>query len=372
VERDDEGGPARGHDRLDPLADALADALADDAIIVLDGGLATLLEANGADLRDPLWSARLLVEDPEAIVRAHLEFFRAGARVATTASYQASFEGLAGRGIDRPAATELLRLSVRLADDARRMARDEMPPGEADTLLIAASIGPYGAILADGSEFRGRYGRTVEQLREFHRERMTILASAGTDVLACETIPELEEGVALAGLLAEHGVTGWLSFSCADGSRLRSGAPVEQAFAMADEAPGVRAVGVNCTAPRYVDELLARARGVTDKPLIAYPNSGEEWDAPRRAWTPALRGDGYPAIDVDRTSASRWLDEGARLVGGCCRVTPTMIAEVAAAVMARGHARGDSRGEARADPPGSQPQTGPARSLAPASTHQPS
>ena len=331
-----------GRNGMAVAVDPLAPLLAAEGAIVLDGGLATQLEAQGADLTDALWSARLLLEDPEAIVHAHLAFFRAGARVATSASYQATFEGFARRGIDHETAADLLRLSVTLADEARRNVRPDPRPGEADTHLVAASVGPYGAMLADGSEFRGRYGRTGAELQVFHRERMETLADAGADLLACETIPELEEGVALADLLDELDVTGWLSFSCADGARLRSGAPVEEAFALADGSPGVRAVGVNCTPPEYIDELLERAASVTTKPLIVYPNSGEGWDASSRAWLPAPSA--ASRIQVDEHSALRWMDGGARLLGGCCRVTPAAIAEVAAAVRSRAAGTPDTPG----------------------------
>ena len=311
-------------------ADTLGRLLAEDtAPIVLDGGLATQLEAQGADLSDALWSARLLLEDPEEIVRAHLAFFRAGAQVAITASYQATFQGFAARGIDRDDAEALLRLSVRLADDARRRWLEER--GEAGPpLFVAASVGPYGAMLADGSEFRGRYGLTVEELVDFHRERMAVLADAGPDLLACETIPELEEAVAIGRLLDEIGTTAWLSFSCRDGGHLRSGVPIEEAIAVADAADGVVAVGVNCTAPEHVDELLARARPGTRKPLVVYPNSGERWNADDRAWTIAPAEADVERTAVDRISARRWSDEGARLIGGCCRVSPAAIAAMAA------------------------------------------
>jgi len=315
---------ARSAARGDPLS-----ALLDDrGVVVLDGGLATQLEAQGNSLADPLWSARLLVEDPSEITRAHLAFYRAGAAVATTVSYQATFEGFASRGIGHARAVGLLRQSVALASEARAAWQAERPAGDDGPLLVAASIGPYGALLANGAEYRGRYGRSVAELRAFHRERFEVLAATGADVLACETIPELEEGVALVELLADTpGARGWLSFSCTDGARLRSGAPVEEAFALAEQSPHVLAIGVNCTAPQHVDELLARARSVTSRPLIVYPNSGESWDAAAKCWIDV----GGPT--VDGRAARRWVEEGASIVGGCCRVTPVQIAAVAAAVM---------------------------------------
>ena len=307
--------------------DPFAPILAKCGVVVLDGGLATQLEAQGNSLADPLWSARLLLENPGEIVRAHLAFYRAGATVATTASYQATFEGFAARGIDRTGAIDLLRRSVALASQARAAWRAERPSDDHGTLLVAASIGPYGAFLANGGEYAGRYGRSVAQLRDFHRERLEVLAATEADLLACETIPELEEGIALVELLeATPGARGWLSFSCADGAHLRSGAVVEEAFGLAQQSERVLAVGVNCTAPEHVDELLARARSATSKPLIVYPNSGEGWDPVARWWTAAA------GPTVDETAARRWIEEGATIVGGCCRVVPDQIGAVSAMV----------------------------------------
>ena len=303
--------------------DPLAPLLALDGTVILDGGLATQLEAQGNDISDRLWSARLLLEDPEEIVRAHLAYFRAGARIATTASYQATFEGFATRGIDHGRAVELFRRSVVLAAEARSRYRAERAPDDPGPLLVAASVGPYGAMLADGSEYRGGYGRTVDELRDFHRERMAVLAATEADLLACETIPELEEGIALVGLLDEIDALGWLSFTCADGGHLRSGAPVEEAFALADRSPRIVAVGVNCTAPEHVEELVERARAMTAKPIVVYPNSGEGWDTVARRWTPAT------GPQVDPATARRWVAAGAGLIGGCCRVTPGQIALLA-------------------------------------------
>lgn len=300
------------------------DALRHGRLIVLDGGLATQLEAQGADLSDALWSARLLIEAPEAITAAHLAFYRAGARVATTASYQATFEGFARRGIDRVAGEVLLRQSVELAQQARAQALDE---GEARELFVAASIGPYGAMLADGSEYRGNYGLTIEQLADFHRDRLRVLAGTGADVLAIETIPELPEAIAVAGLLGEvPGTAAWISFSCVDGARLSSGAPIEEAVQAVRDAPGVVAVGINCTAPEHVDELIGRIRATTSLPIAVYPNSGEGWDAATRRWL----GDAAGRVDGD--AAARWVAAGATLVGGCCRVSPSQIGDVASAL----------------------------------------
>jgi homocysteine S-methyltransferase len=292
-------------------------ALAEEGALLLDGGLATQLEAQGADLTDSLWSARLLVEEPGSITEAHLAYYRAGARVAITASYQATFEGFGRRGLSHDEAVGLLGRSVDLADQARQLAVSE---GIAGPLFVAASIGPYGAMLADGSEYRGGYGLTLARLRDFHRERLQVLAAAGPDVLAVETIPEVDEAVAVAELLGEvDGAAAWISFSCSDGGHLNSGAPVEEAVQAVAGMPGVLAVGLNCTAPQYADELIARMHAATALPIVVYPNSGEGWDPVKRRWI------GAGPDRIDAAAATRWRAGGARLIGGCCRVTPDQI-----------------------------------------------
>jgi homocysteine S-methyltransferase len=241
-------------------------------------------------------------------VAAHCEFFDAGAQVATTASYQASFPGFATLGLDTAQAADLMRLSVALA----RRARDETRPDG----WVAASVGPYGACLADGSEYRGDYDLDVSGLRAWHRPRLDVLAGAGADVLAVETIPCLAEVEAVCAELEGTGLMAWLSLS-ADGDRTRAGEPLAEAWAMAADVDEIVAVGVNCCAPGDVVTALASAEG----PLVAYPNSGQGWDAVRRTWT------GESAFDAG--AVETWLDAGARLVGGCCRVGPADIAAVA-------------------------------------------
>lgn len=287
----------------------LTDALGD-GVVVLDGGLATELERRGHDLSDDLWSARLLRDDPGEVVATHAAYFAAGARVATSASYQASFEGFAAAGLDRDEAERLLRDSVRLAAQARDTAEQD---GVAR--WVAASVGPYGAVLADGSEYRGDYGLSVDALRRFHRPRLEILADAGADVLACETVPCLAEAEALVAEVDRLGVPAWLSLTCA-GPRTRADEPVQEAFAIAASSPNVLAVGVNCTAPDDVAGLVAVASG-TGLPVVVYPNSGEGWDGQARSWT------GDPRFAPGQVRS--WVAAGARLVGGCCRVGPVEI-----------------------------------------------
>jgi homocysteine S-methyltransferase len=281
------------------------------AVTILDGGFATELERRGHDLSDDLWSARLLRDDPDEIIATHLAFFRAGADVATTASYQASVEGFARHGLTRSEAEELLRVSVRLARIAASLAEAE----DGVRRSVAASVGPYGAVLADGSEYHGDYGVTDAFLRDFHGPRMAVLADAGADLLAIETVPSLQEAAALLEVLdaMPTGTRAWLSFSCADDRLTRRGDDVTEAFALAASADRIVAVGVNCTAPDHVAALVTRAVVASGKPAIVYPNSGESWDAATRSWT------GAGAV-VDAALARQWVAAGAVYVGGCCRV----------------------------------------------------
>jgi homocysteine S-methyltransferase len=284
-------------------------------MLISDGGLATELEARGHDLSDPLWSARLLSDAPQEIVAVHAAYFRAGAMIATTASYQASFEGFAAHGIGRDDAIGMLRRSVELA----KTARDEVG---ADDLCVAASVGPYGAALADGSEYRGRYGLSVAALARWHRRRLEVLAAAGADVLALETVPDVDEAEALVTLVQSLGTPAWLSYTI-DGPRTRAGQPLAEAFAVAAGVPEIVAVGVNCCAPDDVLPAIGIASAI-GKPVIVYPNSGEGWDGRHRIWIGPPRFSGQLAC--------QWVAAGARIIGGCCRVRPADIAELATAL----------------------------------------
>ncbi|MBQ0852606.1 homocysteine S-methyltransferase [Streptomyces sp. BH-SS-21] len=290
--------------------------------VVLDGGLSNQLRAGGHDLSDELWSARLLMEQPEAITEAHLAYFEAGADVAITSSYQATFEGFARRGVSRERAGELLALSVGLAREAARRAGAK---GVRGPLWVAASVGPYGAMLADGSEYRGRYGLSVGELERFHRPRVEVLAEARPDVLALETVPDVDEARALVRAVRGLGVPSWLSYSVA-GGRTRAGQSLEEAFAVAADADEVIAVGVNCCAPEDVDAAVATAVRVTGKPVVVYPNSGETWDAGVRGWS------GRSTFSPERVVG--WERAGARLIGGCCRVGPGAVSRIAQALRA--------------------------------------
>jgi homocysteine S-methyltransferase len=304
----------------------IARYLEEQPFIVLDGALATELERRGADLDDPLWSAKCLVDEPEMIRAVHLDYFKAGADLATAATYQATFEAFRRRGTLRDGAAQLMRDAVALA----AAARDEYwadPENRTGRLrpLIAASVGPYGAMLADGSEYRGLYAVSDQDLSAFHRPRLEVLAQSGADLLACETIPCLREAQVLAHLLREFpALTAWISFSCRDGAHNSLGEEISGCAAALQDHPQIAAVGVNCTRPEYVRDLLLRMRDRTDKPLLAYPNSGESYDPIAKRWTGAACGTSFAQL------AAAWYQAGARLIGGCCRTTPDDMRAISA------------------------------------------
>ncbi len=284
--------------------------------LILDGGLATELERRGADLDHSLWSARLLADRPELIGEAHLAFLEAGADIIISASYQASIAGFVDLGMSRDRAVRLIQSSVDIAIQARDefcaspAAKGRIRP------LVAASVGPYGACKADGSEYHGRYGVPRRRLIDFHKARMEILADTEADLLALETIPSLFEAEVLLELLDQvKDRCAWLSFSCSDDRHISHGERFSEGAAMADAHPGIAAVGVNCTKPSLVANLLESAGNIA-VPLLAYPNSGEEWDSDARCWTG--QGDNL-------SMARRWVEAGAEIVGGCCRVGPAAI-----------------------------------------------
>ena len=294
-------------------------------ILVIDGALATELERRGYDLKDDLWSAKILLEQPGAIRQLHYDYFTAGADCAITASYQATVEGFSRRGLTGREAIALLQKSVTLAMEARdAFWADESNHAGRSKPFVAASVGPYGAYLADGSEYRGNYGLTESVLMEFHRPRMRALIDAGAELLACETIPCLTEAQALVKLLEEfHSLQAWISFSCRDETHVSEGQRLEDCVRLVETSPFVAAVGVNCTSPRYIPSLIREARKATEKPVLVYPNSGETYDASQNDWN------GQPVYVSFGEEAKEWYDAGARLIGGCCRTSPEDIREIA-------------------------------------------
>jgi len=303
------------------MTNPIASILDFQPVLVIDGALATELERRGCDLKDSLWSAKILLEQPEKIKQVHYDYFKAGADCAITASYQATLEGFAKRGLNETEALTLMKKSVLLAQEAR----DEFWADEANRAgrvkpFVAASIGPYGAYLANGEEYIGNYGLSEKELIDFHRPRMKALVEAGADMLACETIPSFIEAQAIAKLLKEFpNISAWISFSARDEKHISEGQAFADCVQHLEDNPQITALGINCTSPKYIPSLMREARKQTDKPLLTYPNSGETYDASKNDW------DGHRIYPLFGAEAQEWYNAGARMIGGCCRTTPEDI-----------------------------------------------
>lgn len=303
---------------------AIESILNNQRIAIIDGAMATELEARGCDLNDDLWSARVLLEQPELIRAVHLDYFNAGADIAITASYQATVDGFAKRGLNREQALSLMKKSVQLAQEARDefWAKEENRMGRVRP-LIAGSVGPYGAYLADGSEYRGDYNLSEDELIAFHRPRIKALIASGADLLACETIPCGIEARALIRLLAEFPNTvAWFTFTAKDGEHISNGESIADIAAFLDKQPQAAAIGINCTSPLHIPSLVREIKKSSSKPIIVYPNSGEYYSAVTNTWH------GETSSDKFGLQSKEWFENGATLIGGCCRTTPGHIHEV--------------------------------------------
>lgn len=296
--------------------------------VILDGALATELEARGANLNHALWSAKLLNENPSLIKEVHLDYLNAGANVITTASYQASFIGFENQGYTKADAIRLLQLSVELAIDARTTFLTNSENKIHDIPMVAASLGPYGAALADGSEYRGYNGVSISDLSIFHEERLKVILHTQADVLAFETIPCLDEAIAIKELLHQHSSkNAWVSFSCKDGMHLSSGELFADAVKLLTESNEIIGIGVNCTAPQHIESLIKIAAPLTNKVIIVYPNKGETYNAVSKIWEPNA---GCNPNFVE--NAKTWISAGAKAIGGCCRTSPLDIQQLAVLV----------------------------------------
>ncbi|CAA0383355.1 unnamed protein product [Arabidopsis thaliana] len=306
---------------------------------VVDGGFATELQSHGADINDPLWSAKCLITSPHLVTKVHLDYLESGANIIITASYQATIQGFVAKGLSVGEAENLLRRSVEITYEAREIFYNRWTKGSWDfayagkasrrPILVAASVGSYGAYLADGSEYSGIYGDSVskETLKDFHRRRVQILAKSGADLIAFETIPNKLEAEAYADLLEEEDIDipAWFSFTSKDGVTVPRGDSVVECAKVADSCKNVVAIGINCTAPRYIHALIISLRQMTRKPIVVYPNSGEVYDGLNKKW---IKSEGESEEDFV-SYVSKWRDAGASLFGGCCRTTPNTIRAIA-------------------------------------------
>jgi len=267
----------------------------------IDGGLSTALENNGNKLTTSLWTGELIRTAPNEITKAHLDFINAGSQVIITSSYQLSYLGCGNRGWSESETDEALRVSTQLAKDAVNKSGKDVK--------VAASVGPYGAALADGSEYKGNYGVSKSVLKEFHARRLEVLIATSPDLLALETMPDTVEVEVLLELLRDCPIPFWISYSCKVGNQTNAGQTFAQAVAIAQDAI---AVGVNCTPPELITQLLLSAK--SDKPFVVYPNSGRLWDAVKKEWT------GSEGVGFDENLVSEWKAAGAQYIGGCCGI----------------------------------------------------
>ena len=286
----------------------------DQSTILLDGALSTELERLGHDILGALWSAKLLRTAPKSIQQLHYDYLCAGADIITTATYQASFQGFAKKGMDRNEAENLLKESIRLAKAARKQFWEEEKNLNRHYPLIAASVGPYGAYLADGSEYNGNYNLSTNELIHFHKDRLECLLQAQPDLIAFETIPSYKEALAITQLLKQYATAkAWISFSCKDGKHISDGTPLSRLVKKIQDSNQIVAIGVNCTSPVFISSLISEIKGNTDKAVIVYPNSGENWDADQRCWLSTKEKFSYVQY------AEEWKRAGATIIGGCCR-----------------------------------------------------
>ena len=285
-----------------------------DPFTVIDGGLSTALELLGADISGPLWTAQTVIDDPALLERAHRSFVEAGADIIATASYQCGTKQFESIGLSSKEARNALASTTTIARQAV----------EGTSVVVAASVGPFGASLANGSEYNGRYGVEWQQVEDYHREKLAILVDSGADLIAIETIPLADEALLIAEILEELGAPpAWFSFGFADENQTYGLDAVDKAVLSIAGYADLVAIGMNCTHPRYVDSLLASmSELVSGIPLIVYPNHGREWDAVARCWT----GDSILISSVE--TVRRWVDLGARLIGGCCGIGPEDIAHL--------------------------------------------
>lgn len=290
---------------------------------ILDGGMATELERRGCDISGPLWSAHVLADSPETIESVHLSYLEAGADCILTASYQVSAMGYTEIGQSPDTATAAIRQSVDLAVAARERYRQQ----SSRPVWIAASLGPYGAALHDGSEYHGNYGVDFADLVRFHEERLAVVEATAVDFVALESVPSLEEAEAIVEALHQHpSVHGWISFTCKDSEHVSHGEKLTHCAEFLDRQKQVIAVGINCTQPKFIRPLIGELKRATHKPVVVYPNSGEGWDAEHRCWTGTSDAVGFGSL------AREWADAGAQIIGGCCRTGPDHIRAIRASL----------------------------------------
>ncbi len=291
--------------------------------IVLDGGLATELEKAGHNLKDRLWSAKILAEKPEAILNVHRSYLEAGADCIITSSYQATVKGFVSAGYSESEAVRLIKLSVKLAEDAVEQYIERFADTARPAPFVASSAGCYGAFLADGSEYSGNYKLSLKEYKDFHRERVDILAEAGSDFIAFETFPNVDEGVAVSELMQQYpDIHYWIVFTASDEKHISHGELFSDCVRELNGKRNLAGIGINCSRPEYISPLLGEVNSFAKQPLVVYPNSGERFDIGCTCWTDESSKADFALLTKE------WYSLGARIIGGCCRTGPEDIRRI--------------------------------------------
>ncbi|MGV2875897.1 homocysteine S-methyltransferase [Macrococcus capreoli] len=290
----------------------LRDKLKQD-ITLLDGGFGTTVEAYGYDVKHELWSTHLIKEHPEAILKVHQAFVNNGAEIILTNTYQGAVQSFLNTGYTEREAEGYLQAAVELAHQS-----------VSSNVLVAASLGPYGAMLGNGSEYTGAYQVRQSDYIEYHMQRLNILIEAGIRVFAFETIPNIEEVKAVKALLEDYpDIEAWLSVTLKDSAHLSDGTPIEEVIEVVNGIDNVHAFGVNCTSVKVIDGAVERLLALSEKAIILYPNGGRKYDAVEKVW-----------IDQDDISlieaTVKWKQLGVKIIGGCCQVGPEEIGALSA------------------------------------------
>jgi len=298
--------------------------LKDFPFIILDGGFATELEKKGFDLKDRLWSAKIIAEAPLAVKEVHLSYLNAGADCIISSSYQATVPGFVSAGYSRKEAVELIGRSVKIAIESIKAFNDLEP----DTVkrprpFLAASAGCYGAFLADGSEYRGDYHLELEGYKNFHKERVDILAEAGAGIIAFETFPSMEEAAAVAELMDEYNdLEYWIVFTVRDFETTSHGDSFKDCIKMLQGKKNLIAAGINCSPPELISPILDSLDPELKRNFAVYPNSGEHYHTDCSCW------DDDPSASDYYSYAGEWHKKGAVIIGGCCRTGPSDISKI--------------------------------------------
>ena len=305
------------------MKNTLEHILDTNGIMVIDGSMATALENMGADLNNSLWTAHALATKPELVRQVHTNYFRAGADCGITCSYQATIPGLMNKGYSRAEAEELIRRAVKVFLEAREQwwAEEGEAAGRQYPLCLAG-VGPYGAYLADGSEYTGSYSVSDQTLYDFHARRLELLLEAGADMLLIETQPSLHEAMLAARIAEDLGADYWVSFSCRDRLHNGRGEPVRECAGELSALPHLKMIGVNCTKPEYIVSLISEMKAATTLPIAVYPNSGEVYDPVTKTWSGT---DGSLSFEEYALS---YMKAGASAVGGCCTTVEKQIRQV--------------------------------------------